>query len=120
MNGGHPDFFYLGANGNYCIPNASGSPATVTSDNRCSNTDSTEQCRGLVKNELGPDGKPQLNTTRTNGLKCACRFTDWYDPELFADAGPERCWDDGGVERKRVGFQTRLIVQSIKDQESFW
>ena len=63
--GGHPDFFYMGANGVYCVPDASGT----------GEGDSTARCTGLVNSNLGNDGKPVFSG---NG-SCPCQFTDWDD-----------------------------------------
>lgn len=116
---GHPDFFYLGANGVTCIPNASGTPAPVSTDNKCTNTDRTDPCKALVRDVLGADGKPQVNLDRPDGLKCACRFTDWDNTGILDNAKPESCWDDGGAQRKRIGYTNKLMVQMIRDAASF-
>jgi fibro-slime domain-containing protein len=125
--GGHPDFLFVTATGpsgqkTICVPNASGVPAPVTTDNKCASTDATGPCRELVQPTLGTDGKPQLNTGRASGLTCACRFTDWDNTGVLngqTQATPTSCWDDGGNERKRIGFTTPFLVQVIRDAASF-
>jgi fibro-slime domain-containing protein len=87
--GGHPDFFYLGApvspavsipgvqgqpgatifNKRYCVPN-SGGPAKKN--------DSTARCWDLAMADLGPNGKPVFNMSRSaNPFWCDCQFIDW-------------------------------------------
>jgi fibro-slime domain-containing protein len=93
VTGGHPDFFYLGANPianpvavtgatnqaagfmfnkRYCVPNSSG-PAKKN--------DATNRCWDLAQANLGPTGKPVFNMSRTgaggNPLFCDCQFIDW-------------------------------------------
>jgi fibro-slime domain-containing protein len=88
-DGGHPDFFYLGApvtggptvtaNGaqvafskRYCVSNTGG-PAK--------GGDSTARCWGIMSDNLGANGKPTFNTSRNGGganaFLCDCQFTDW-------------------------------------------
>jgi fibro-slime domain-containing protein len=90
--GGHPDFFYLGAtisggptitgvdgqtggtafSKRYCVPNSAG-PAKKN--------DATNRCWDLAQANLGANGKPTFNATRTgaggNPLYCDCQFVDW-------------------------------------------
>jgi cysteine-rich repeat protein len=88
VSGGHPDFFYLGAtvanpvsitgvqgqagattfNKRYCVPNSSG-PAKKN--------DSANRCWDLAQANLGANGKPVFNMTRTGGTNCDCQFIDW-------------------------------------------
>ena len=85
-SGGHPDFFYYGAqipnpimvnsttHGNisfkqrYCVPNSAG-PARKN--------DSTARCWDLAQANLDANGRPAFNSTRTGGTTCDCQFTDW-------------------------------------------
>jgi fibro-slime domain-containing protein len=88
VSGGHPDFFYLGApvanpvsiagvqgqagatnfNKRYCVPNSSG-PAKKN--------DSANRCWDIAQANLGANGKPVFNATRTGGTNCDCQFIDW-------------------------------------------
>jgi fibro-slime domain-containing protein len=84
--GGHPDFFFYGAQipnpitvnsithgsisfkQRYCVPNSSG-PARKN--------DSTGRCWDLAQASLDANGRPTFNATRTGGTTCDCQFTDW-------------------------------------------
>jgi fibro-slime domain-containing protein len=78
---GHPDFFYYGANGMTCIPDASGA----------GEGDATEQCLGLVNDTLNNQGKP----TYSGSSSCPCQFTDWDDTGILDGvSGVE--WNDDG------------------------
>jgi fibro-slime domain-containing protein len=92
VSGGHPDFFYAGAaitggpsitgvqgqagatafSKRYCIPNSSG-PAKKN--------DATNRCWDMAQVNLGSNGKPTFNMSRTgaggNPLFCDCQFIDW-------------------------------------------
>lgn len=122
VNGGHPDFFFMGKNGpdgkkTVCVPNANGE--TITSSSTCTD-DTVDFCQELVKADLGADGKPQLNTGRSGGLTCECRFTDWDKTNVLSSATTSTCTVEGdGSTRTRVGYPTPLKVQVIKDEESF-
>ncbi len=120
VNGGHPDFFYLGASvggqKTICVPNASGNPAPVTST--CSSTDSTELCTGLVLPTLNAQGKPEFNTAK-NGM-CECRFTDWDAQDILTSANGEACTVTAdNSTRYRVGFDSVLNVPVMHSAESF-
>jgi fibro-slime domain-containing protein len=77
---GHPDFMYMlatpkGGTRTYCVPNSSGRAQGLSGT--CPGNDSTALCENLTKPTLDSNGKPEANTGRTGGLKCACQFTDW-------------------------------------------
>lgn len=122
VTGGHPDFFFMGEKGPggetvYCVPNANGE--TVTSSSTCSD-DTVDLCEGLVKDSLGPDGKPVANTARSGGLKCDCRFTDWDQTGVLDGHSPTTCTvENEGSSRDRVGYPTPIKVQVIDSEESF-
>lgn len=121
VSSGHPDFFFLGEKGPdgttmVCVPNATGVTATSSSD--CGE-DSTSLCSKLVQSELGPDGKPRLNTQRSGGSACDCRFTDWEQTGVLIGARSTTCALGDGSWRERVGYPTALNVRVIKDEGSF-
>lgn len=122
VSSGHPDFFFLGEKGPdgtpmVCVPNAIG--VTDASSSMCSD-DSTSLCSQLVQSELGLDGKPLLNTQRSGGPTCDCRFTDWNQTGVLMSAKPTTCNVGGdGSSRERVGYPTALKVRVIKDANSF-
>jgi len=90
VTGGHPDFFYYGAQipnpitvnsithgslsfkQRYCVPNSAG-PARKN--------DSMARCWGLAQPNLDSNGRPAFDTTRNGGgtaaYTCDCQFTDW-------------------------------------------
>jgi fibro-slime domain-containing protein len=86
VSGGHPDFFYYGAQipnpitvnsithgsisfkQRYCVPNSAG-PARKN--------DSTARCWDLAQANLDANGRPTFNSARTGGTTCDCQFTDW-------------------------------------------
>jgi fibro-slime domain-containing protein len=92
---GHPDFFYMGATvggqKTLCVPNASGMPLANWDGGECPNSDSTDMCTGLVKDSLGPDGKPVFNDARPGGAVCDCRFTDWDSNILSTNNAGTTC-----------------------------
>jgi fibro-slime domain-containing protein len=78
---GHPDFFYMGANGVVCVPDASGA----------AEGDATEQCLGLVNDTLNNQGKP----TYSGDSSCPCQFTDWDETGILNNvSGVE--WNNDG------------------------
>ncbi len=120
VNGGHPDFFYLGASvgseETLCVPNASGDPDPVTSN--CSSSDSTERCTGLVLPTLSAQGKPQFNPAK-NGM-CECRFTDRDARDIITAANGQACTDEeDGSTRYRVGFDSVLNVPVMHSAATF-
>jgi fibro-slime domain-containing protein len=86
VSGGHPDFFFYGAQipnpitvnsithgsisfkQRYCVPNSAG-PARKN--------DSTARCWDLAQANLDANGRPAFNSSRTGGTTCDCQFTDW-------------------------------------------
>ncbi len=80
--GGHPDFFYMGENGVYCVPDASGT----------GEGDSTAMCLGLVNDILGNDGKPVFSGDGS----CPCQFTDWDDTNVLSGYTGTLTYNDDG------------------------
>lgn len=120
-NGGHPDFFYMGATtpagtpGNVggktaCVPNASGVRAAYTAGDACPNTDAVGPCTGIAAATLNAMGKPTLAKDT-----CPCLFTDW-DQTNVTPAGTAQCWvENEGSMRNRVD----TMVKVVKDAASF-
>ncbi len=107
MADGHNDFFFMGANGVRCVPNASGVLAT-RSNGTCWTSDATDLCSGLVASSLGPNGKPVVNPT--SDLSCSCRYTDWDNTGILGSAtGTDTCNDAGGNQRTYLSTSTRVI-----------
>ncbi|MBN2193569.1 MAG: DUF4215 domain-containing protein [Polyangiaceae bacterium] len=83
-SGGHPDFFYMGANGidgkTVCVPNAGCDPADPDCPDPAS--DLTPWCTGLVQDSLGNNGKPVYG----GAVDCECIFTDWDDTGVLGSA----------------------------------
>lgn len=101
---GHPDFFFMGAGGRMCVPNASGQQDDTTTypgtngGSMCWASDSTDLCQGIVMDTLGPDGKPQLNAANTT---CDCRFTDWDETGILdSDPTLTTCNSGGAAQPK--------------------
>ncbi|HEY5961517.1 MAG TPA: fibro-slime domain-containing protein, partial [Polyangiaceae bacterium] len=148
VSGGHPDFFYYGASATggrttgvatgasktTCVPNAGGTKApfitTGTGANQCPSTDETGPCLGLVKDTLGPDGKPQYNKNT-----CPCVFTDWDETGVLGTcptgdstavctpttgiSGIVDCWVEGpGTHRLRI--DTNVAVIQSADSFKQW
>lgn len=115
---GHPDFFYMGAGGRRCVPNASGQQDDTTTypgngGSMCWASDSTDLCSGIVMDTLGADGKPQLNAANTT---CACRFTDWDNTGIHAADNTTTTCNSGGETQPRW-YQTD--VQVVDSAASF-
>ncbi len=89
--GGHPDFFFMGAQGiggrTICVPNAACDAGDVDCPDPASDT--TEKCLGLVEDDLNDAGKPVFNASRVGGNECDCIFTDWDDTGVLGTAATD-------------------------------
>jgi len=127
-SGGHPDFFYMsaaatgrdtgvvpGTGRTSCVPNASGNPdaAFPVDGEMCGTSDSVATCTGLVADNLDANGKPTLAKNT-----CPCRFTDWDDTGVLADAslplGTARgtCWAEGSGDNHSFVNTNVTVIQS--------
>ncbi|MBN2194289.1 MAG: DUF4215 domain-containing protein [Polyangiaceae bacterium] len=132
VNGGHPDFFFLGKPGidgetTLCVPNASGTMAAFDPGDSCPSSDQAGDCPGLVANTLNAQGKPTMAKDT-----CPCAFTDWDVTGLLgtcpggtgegaqctpkAGVPAQDCWVEGeGSHRLRI----ETNVKVIESAESF-
>ncbi|MFC1641276.1 DUF4215 domain-containing protein [Myxococcota bacterium] len=111
-SGGHPDFFYMGAQGiggkTICVPDAGCDPQ----DPDCPEGDVTPWCLGLVEDSLGPNGKPVLNSARAAGTKCDCTYTDWDGTGVLGGAAT-------GTETESGSPQFQGLVPMVQSAASF-
>ncbi len=117
--GGHPDFFYMGAGGRRCVPNASGQQDNTTTypgngGSMCWTSDSTDLCPGIVSNALGTDGKPAYNAAHPG---CDCRFTDWDNTGIHDNDNTTTTCNSGGAAQPK--WYQQLNVPVVESAASF-
>ena len=116
VNGGHPDFFYMGApvaNGRTvgvtpgatkttCVPNAYGTQLAFTAGGVCPANDQSGPCTGLVTSTLDTNGKPTMGKQT-----CHCIFTDWDNTGILGTCSGNSCTSAG-----LTGTQTCYVTGS--------
>jgi cysteine-rich repeat protein len=85
---GHPDFFYMGANGVICVPDASGA----------AEGDATARCPGLVADTLNNQGKPSYSGSSS----CPCQFTDWDATGILNGVSGTTQYTEGDTTATRI------------------